>query len=325
MPLSRPANPRVNPTGESIEPAQKPGRVEQEPQAPRVSAILVAYNQAPALRRAIEALEGSRDRDRLEILVVDCGSSDASAQLDTDFPAVNMLRLPHHLGAARAMNIATRTAKADLVFYLSPDVEVGPDTVTALADRLQPDPDIHVDASETEVTAVCPLLIDVDGRPVSRIHPIPTRAELSEAARGGQLPSTDLDLTQESIAVAYPELDAILIRKHFVRSMNYFDQRFGHYWADADLAMQIRGAGKKIRLFPGIRATYHPAPDPLEGDPLARADRVSGAAALVGKYEGSGAALGFRLGAVLSALARFDLGMVSKLTGGQKLDGSQAA
>ena len=108
--------------------------------------------------------------------------------------------------------------------------------------------------------------------------------------------------------MAYPELDAVLIRKHFVRSMNYFDQRFGHYWADADLAMQIRRAGKQILLFPAIRATYHPAPDPLEGESLASADRVSGAAALVGKYEGTLAALTFRLGAVLSALARFDLG-----------------
>jgi len=321
VPLSRPAHPRVNPTGESIEPAQKPERVEQEPQAPRVSAILVAYNQAPALRRAIQALERSRDRDRLEILVVDCGSRDESTTLDADYPAINMLRLPHHLGAARAMNIATRTAKADLVFYISPNVEVAPDTVSALADRLQPD----ADAPETDVAAVCPLLLDAEGRPASRIHPIPTRDELAVAARGSSLPSVDLDLAQESIAVAYPELDAVLIRKHFVRSMNYFDQRFGHYWADADLAMQIRRAGKQIRLFPGIRATYHPAPDPLEGDALANADRVSGAAALVGKYEGGGAAFTFRVGAVLSALGRFDLGMVGKLTGGQKLDGSQAA
>jgi GT2 family glycosyltransferase len=321
LPLSRPANPRVNPTGESIEPAQKPQRIEPEPQAPRVSAILVSYNQAAALRRAVQALENSRDRDKLEILVVDCGSRDESTQLDTDFPAINMLRLPHHLGAARAMNIATRTAKAELLFYVSPNVEVAPETVTALADHLQPDPE----AAETDVAAVLPLLVDAEGHPASRIHPIPTRAELQDAARGGALPSTELDLAQESIAVAYPELDAILIRKHFVRSMNYFDPRFGHYWADADLAMQIRRAGKQIRLYPGVRAIYHPAPDPVEGDSLAKADRVNGAAALVGKYEGGMAGFSFKLGAVLSALARFDLGMVGKLTGGQKLDGSQAA
>lgn len=321
MPLSRPANPRTNPTGESIEPAPKPERVEQEPQGPRVSAILVGFNQAPALRRAVQALENSRDRERLEILVVDCGSRDESTQLDTDFPAINMLRLPHHLGAARAMNIATRTAKADLLFYVSPNVEVAPDTVTALADRLQPD----ADAPETDVAAVCPLLVDSEGRPASRIHAIPTRDELTAAIKGAPLPVLPLDLTQESLAVAYPELDALLIRKYFVRSMNYFDERFGNYWADADLAMQIRRAGKQIQLFPSIRATYHPAPDPLERDPLARADRVSGAAALIGKYEGGLASLSFRLGALFGALARLDLGMVGKLAGGQKLDGSQAA
>ena len=221
----------------------------------------MGYNQAPALRRAIEALERSRNRDRLEILVVDCGSRDESTQLDTDYPAINMLRLPHHLGAARAMNIAVRTAKGDLLFFVSPNVEVGPDTVTALADRLQPD----ADAPETEVAAVCPLLYDTEGHPASRIHSIPTRAELADAARGAELPAVTLDVAQESIAVAYPELDAVLVRKHFIRSMNYFDQRFGHYWADADLAMQIKRAGKQIRLFPAIRATYHPASDPQIG------------------------------------------------------------
>lgn len=320
MPLSRPANPKVNPTGESIEPAPRPERVEAEPQGPRVSAILLGYNQAPELRRAIQALERSRDRDQLEILVVDCGSHDESTQLDADFPAINMLRLPHHLGAARAMNIATRTAKGDLLFLVSPNVEVAPDTVPALINVLQPDPE----GPETEIVAVCPLLTDANGQPASRVHAIPTRAELKAAARGQDLPSLPLDTTQESIAIAYPELDAILIRKVFVRSMHYFDQRFGHYWADADLAMQIRRTGKKILLFPGIQAAYHPAPDPVADDPLARADRASGAAALVGKYEGGMAGLSFRLGAILSALGRFDLGMVAKLSGGQKLDGSQA-
>jgi GT2 family glycosyltransferase len=311
----------VNPTGESIEPAQKPVRVEEEPQAPRVSAILVGFNQAPALRRAIAALERSHDRERLEILVVDCGSSDESTQLDTDFPAINMLRLPHHLGAARAMNIATRTAKGDLVLYLSPNVEVAPDTVSALVHRLQPD----LDTPETDVAAVCPLLVDAQGQPALRIHEIPTKEELSAAARGVALPASKLDLDQPSVAIAYPELDAVLIRKVFVRSMHYFDERFGNYWADADLAMQIRRAGKQILLFPDLRATYYAAPDPLEGDSLARADRIGGAAALLGKYEGGTAAFSLKLGMILSALGRFDLGLVSKLAGGQKLDGSQAA
>src|SRR5579863_10353284 len=111
-----------------------------EPSGPRVSAVLVSFNQAPALRRALEALEGSQDRPRLEIVVVDCGSQDDSPRLDAEFPAVQILRLPQHFGATRAMNIASRTAKAELLFFLSPLVEVLPETVANLADRLEEDP-----------------------------------------------------------------------------------------------------------------------------------------------------------------------------------------
>jgi len=287
----------------------------EEPQVPRVSAVLVAYRQSTALRRAIEALEHSRDRERLEILVVDCGSQDDTTQIDSEYPAVTMLRLPQHLGSARAMNIASRTAKADLLLFLSPDVEVAPETVSALADRL--------DADESSVAAA-PMLTAPDGSPALTSGNLPTRETLEAVCRGGAYPRTSIDTAQESVAVEYAGLEALLIRKQFVRGMNYFDQRYGHYWPEADLAMQIRRAGKKIRVYPAIRAVLHPAPDPLADDPLAQADRICGAAAFLGKYDGFLAGFGFRLSAALRALGRFDLGQAGALLGGSKLDGSQA-
>jgi GT2 family glycosyltransferase len=290
---------------------QEPAVVE-EPIGPRVSAILVAFNQASALRRALEALEHSQERERLEILVVDCGSRDDSAQIDAEFPAISMLRLPHHLGATRAMNIATRTAKADLIFFLSPDVEVFPDTVTRLAEKLD---------AETDAAAVCPLLVNAAGDPASKVFAIPTR----EALAADQLREIKLtDQGQESIPVEYPGIDALLVRRQFLRGMNFFDERFGQYWADADLAMKIRQGGKKIRLHPSIRATLHPGADPLEDDSLAAADKTLGAAAFLGKYQGFSAGLSFRLAAIFKALGRFDFRRLSMLVSGQKLDGSQA-
>ena len=294
-------------------PVQLPGVEQQraeEPSGPRVSAVLVSFNQAPALRRAIQALERSQARERLEILVVDCGSQDESPRLDADYPAVQILRLPQHFGATRAMNIAMRTAKAELVLLLSPDVEVLPDTIARLAARLDED---------SNTAAVCPLLCDPSGQPVSRAYRIPSSAALS----AGALESVNIDATQEAIVVEYASRDALLARKQFIRGINYFDERFGEYWADLDLAMQIRRAGKKIRLYPSIRATLHPGADPLQGDPVADSDRVLGAAAFVGKYEGFVAGLRFRLAAILKALARFDLGGAGRLISGEKI-GSQA-
>jgi hypothetical protein len=203
-----------------------------------------------------------------------------------------------------------RTAKGELILLLSPDIEVLPDTVTRLAARL---------ADDGSAAAVCPLLCDPSGQPVSRVYRIPS----SHALAAGALEPVSIDLTQESITVEYAGRDAILARKQFIRGINYFDERFGEYWADLDLAMQIRRAGKKIRLYPSIRATLHPGPDPLEGDSVAGADRILGAAAFVGKYEGFFAGLRFRLGAILKALARFDLRGMSLLVSGEKI-GSQA-
>ena len=280
----------------------------EEPLGPRVSAVLVGYNQAPQLRRALEALQQSRDAERLEILVVDCGSQDESSRLDADYPAMNMLRLPHHFGATKAMNIATRTAKADLAFFLSPSVEVEPDTVSRLAALLEEDP---------SAAAVCPLLVNSAGEPVSKISRLPTPSNV-------QPEPASADWTQDSIVVEYPGRDAIMVRKQFIRGMNYFDQRFGQHWADVDLAMQIRRAGKKIRLYPGIRATLHPEPDPLQEETLSEADRALGAAAFFGKYYGFFSGLSFRLVAILKALGRFNFRLLGYLLSGQKLDGTQS-
>ena len=248
------------------EPIQTP-----EPLPLRVSVILLAYNQAPGVRRALAALEQSERRQQIEILVVDCASTDGTSKIDAEFPAVQMLRLPHHIGAGRALNIGVRTAKADYVLFLTPDVEVQPNTVMALADAL--------DADATTV-AGCPLLTDASGQPTPRLYKIPAPAAVT-APRAAQ----SVDLSEPNPTVEFPSLDALMVRRQFIGAMNYFDQRYGHYWVDAELAMQIRRAAKKIRLYPAVRAVLHPGPDPLEGDSLAEADRVNGAAEFAGKYE----------------------------------------
>jgi GT2 family glycosyltransferase len=285
------------------------------PPPPKATAILIAHDQAGELRRAIQALERSQDRDRFEILVIDSGSQDDTENIGEAFPGITLLRLPHHFGATKAMNIATRTAKTDFLFFLSPDVEVAPDTIRLLTERLE---------AESEATAVCPLLVDPEGRPVARLQPLPTRETLAQVCAGGEAPHIEPDLTQESVAVDYPGRDALLVRKQFVIGMNYFDARFGEYWADADLALKIRNARKKILLYPAIRATWHAPAQPAPDAAVYSADRVLGAALLLRKHEGFFAGLTFRLSAIAGALLHFDFRLFAALLSGEKV-GSQAS
>ena len=283
---------------------------------PKVAAIIIVHNQATELRRAVAALEKSEQREQLEILVVDCASDDSTAEVGDDFPGITMQRLPEHFGATKALNIATRTARAEYLFLLSPDVEVSPDTIARLAEKLD---------AETSVTGVCPLLMDEEGKPLMRTRPFPDRQSLAEVRGGGELgwaPIPDGTLAVERYPVLYPGREALLVRKQFVAGMNYFDERFGEYWADADLAMKIRKAGRKLEMYPTIRAIWH-EPKAAPNDTVHKSDRILGAAVLLNKHEGFFAGFGFRMAAIFGALMRFDFGLLTALAGGKKV-GSQA-
>lgn len=286
---------------------------------PKVTAILIAHNQAGELRRAIEALERSEHREQLEILVVDCASQDETAALADEFPTIVMQRLPHHFGATKALNIATRTARTDFLLLLSPDVEVSPSLAARLAERLE---------SNSDTVAACPLLVDSEGAPASRhLQPLPDRESLARVCAGGEAPRLALEMkpdpAPEGVAVPYPGREALMVRKQFIAGMNYFDERFGEYWADADLAMKIRQAGKKIRVYPAIQATWYAAHKPLLAGPLHTSDRILGAAMLLTKYYGFLAGFRFRGTAMLKALIHLDFPLFSALMSGRKL-GSEA-
>ena len=284
---------------------------------PKTAAILIAHNQAAELRRAIGALERSENREQMEILVVDCGSEDSTPELAEEFPGITMQRLPQNFGATKALNIATRTARAEFLFLLSSDVEVAPDTVARLTEKLE---------TGTDLTGVCPLLVDGSGRPVARTRRLPDRESLAEVRGGGELPWTPIPeetLAQERFVVLYPGREALLVRKQFVTGMNYFDERFGEYWADADLAIKIREAGRRVEMHSDIRATWHEPAKAAPSDPIYKSDRILGAALLLSKHEGTFAGLGFRMAALLGALLHFDFSLFSALAGGKKV-GSQA-
>src|SRR5664279_6596546 len=136
-----------------LTPQQNP---EQEQRPPRVSLVVVSRNRAALLRRCLESLEKSEGRETLQIVVVDNGSSDGSAHLDTVFPKTQFIRLPKNFGLTKAMNLGWRAADAKYVFFLHDDTEVDAQTAVRLAETLDANPD---------AAAACPLLVDAEGCP----------------------------------------------------------------------------------------------------------------------------------------------------------------
>lgn len=277
----------------------------EEQRPPRVTALIVSRNCIEQLRRCLEALERSAERDRLEILVIDNGSQDGSAEVPQDFPEVQSLRLPKEFGWTKAANIGMRTAKGDLILFLPPHVEVEPDTIVRLAGRLE----------ESESTgAVLPF--------ASRWFRLPDAEGLAYACERGELPNPQpVPEGPSEVAIDYAPGAPILVRRLFLRGMNYFDERYGENWPDLELCWQLRNAGKSILVLPQVRVRYG-TPAPEQTDTVHAVDCTLGAAAYLGKHFGSSAGLKFRMSAVFAALFRAQFSRVSALISGQKVDGT---
>jgi GT2 family glycosyltransferase len=290
------------------EPEPKP-QIEEPAPAPKVTALIFSYDSAPALRRCLAALEGSNAREMIEILVVDCGSHDESPQLDSEFTNVTILRLPRYFGRTKALNIATRTAQGEYLFYLTPQVEVLPDTIPSLLAYLQ---------SNAEAAAVAPLLVDTEAKQAVEFYRLPT------PATGVELVPVAIDKSAPAVSLEYATFQALLVQKYFVVGINYFDERYGEFFSDAELCYQIRRASRKTMALPVVTALYTAnSPYSESAATLLTADRIHGAAVYFGKHFGFMTGLMFRLKAILTALFTFKLSLFLALVSGAKIDGSQ--
>lgn len=302
---------------------------QQQPVSLLASVLIVSHNRVESLRRCLAALEKSQERPRLDVIVLDTGSRDGSARLDADFPEMTFLRMPRNFGATKALNIGIRSAKADLLLLLDPGVELPPNAIPALAQLLGQTPDAG---------ALCPLLVDPSGQPIPQVSPLPSAAILKQAWRDpSALSSSVPPLSDALIPTEYGGRKALLVRKTFLKGMNYFDERYGDFGGDLELAFQIRHASKKTFIAPQVRATDHSpaeaAPSYSDGQQATlAADRLNGAAHFHGKRAGFAAEWMFRIGAILGALGRvltfqrpgYNLSLVTSLISSQKIDGSQS-
>ena len=107
----------------------------------RVSVVIPVRNGGPNFRRCLDALRAC-DLPSHEVIVVDDGSTDDSAQVAREWGA-RVLSTPHPAsGPAEARNIGARAASGDVVLFVDADVALRPDALGRVARNFESDPDL---------------------------------------------------------------------------------------------------------------------------------------------------------------------------------------
>ena len=109
-----------------------PGAAGERPTRPMVSVVIPAYNRAGTIAAAIESVRNQSFRE-LEIIVVDDGSSDATAEIAGVIakiePRLRVVSHPQNRGAQAARNTGILVARGEWIAFLDSDDVYYPESI----------------------------------------------------------------------------------------------------------------------------------------------------------------------------------------------------
>ncbi|MBD5603512.1 MAG: glycosyltransferase family 2 protein [Candidatus Eremiobacteraeota bacterium] len=202
---------------------------------PEISVVIATKDRADSLARALTSLAAQEASPSYEVVVVDNGSRDATAEL----VRARTLQAPHAVlyrflaepnrGAARNAGIAAATGR--LVVFVDDDVVLPPMFLAA-----------HV-AAHARIAAPAAVSGPILNVPADDVRPAPSLANYS----GAFFCTCNVSTPRAALAAA-----------------GNFDERFNLYgWEDTELGLRLRRGGVR-RVFAWPAYLYHIKPPGLE-------------------------------------------------------------
>jgi glycosyltransferase involved in cell wall biosynthesis len=220
------------------------------PDVPQLSVVICSYNGADKLPRVLEALDGQTVRDRIEVIVVDDGSTPL---VDADLAAAHGARLVRHVvnrGLATARNTGATASRAPIVAYTDDDCR----PVAAWAESLleaYDDPEVVFAGGPVEAMAAPGIL----GRYYNHNQPI--QALEAALGRSGSIPYRFWLYCKSNLAPSSPSGDRdvytlpganLSIRRSVLDELGGFDSAIHFGGEDEDLCYRLRASFPDARI-----------------------------------------------------------------------------
>lgn len=226
---------------------------------PDLSISIVSLNTSDLLRDCLNSLLQAPTRIAFEIIVVDNGSQDGSAEmLRAEFPQARLIRLDRNEGYTHPMNLGLRAGQGRYLLQLNPDTLVCPGMLDGLVEFMDARPAVGI---------ATPRVLNRDGtlqkqcrRSAARPWDVFTYflglSKLFPKSRrfGGYLMTYRRD--DELFEVEAVSGSCMIIRRGVVEQIGYLDEDFFAYQEDTDYCFRAREAGWKIFYVPGVSLVH---------------------------------------------------------------------
>lgn len=225
------------------------GRMDHESHrnSPLVSVVIPTHNRRHLIGRAI-ASALSQDYDNLEIIVIDDGSTDGTAELMAGYESIRYIRFDSNRGGAAARNHGIGVAQGDMVAFLDSDDEWLPAKIGKQVDRML--------ASPRTAAVYCRHFshFEATGRRYEEFPPL-YRGAIRSQLLAGRCPRT--------VSLFLVRRDALLAVQGFDENLAGFQDtdlwiRISERWefdaVDEALAIVHEHPGERVTTDPAVRA-----------------------------------------------------------------------
>jgi GT2 family glycosyltransferase/glycosyltransferase involved in cell wall biosynthesis len=212
---------------------------------PLVSIIVPVYNQLHHTRNCLQALADTATATPIEVIVVDDGSSDATALEVPRIGGVRFHKNPENLGFIGACNAGAALARGQYLLFLNNDTAVQPGWLEPLLSTF---------AQFERVGLVGSKLIYPDGRLQEAGGIVFNDGSGWNYGRFDHPDDPRYDYPREA---DYCSGAAILIEKSLFDRFGGFDSLYKPaYYEDTDLAFKVRDAGLRVIYQPASKVVH---------------------------------------------------------------------
>jgi len=233
-----------------------------------LTVVIVSWNVLDLLRRCLRSVlnhggsepsAASTPHLQLEVIVVDNGSSDGSAEMvQAEFPQVRLVANEENRGFTAANNQGLAAGQGRYLMLLNPDTEVVGDALATMAGYLDGHPPVGV---------VGPQLRYADGRLQSsrRRFPTLTTALFESTVAGEWWPNNPFARRYQMAGTpddAIQPVDwlvgaCLLVRREVYEQIGGLDEGFFMYSEEVDWCRRIRSAGWEIVYLPAATVIHY--------------------------------------------------------------------
>jgi GT2 family glycosyltransferase len=222
-----------------------------------VTVAVISFNTRELLLRCLASLEQQALAQAVDVVVVDNGSTDGSADAAREAaPWAEVVDASENLGFGRAVNLVAERSSSEWLLAANADVALEPGALDAM---------LLAGGADPHTGCVAPRLLLSDGATQHSVHPFPT-VPLTLAFNLGVLrlmPTVADRLCLEGFwnpdrprPVPWAIGACLLLRRSAFEQAGRFDVSQWMYAEDVDLCWRLHDAGWGVRYEPAARVLH---------------------------------------------------------------------